>query len=119
MGLGLGDGVLMATFVYPHIVSFGVLRFGGFGVLGFGFGFQGLYQLALFLTFQFDGIRIWGLQNYPNPVLTKNTIIFNTFVFCQVPQPKHQSTLCIAKERRCRWRHSVPYLSSLRVVSRW
>lgn len=40
---------------------------------------QALYQIAILLTFQFGGKSIFNVSN-----AVKNTIIFNTFVFCQV-----------------------------------
>ena len=107
LGFGVSGlwGSWVSGFFFSWVFDFWVHGFLGFFFLGFlifgfmgfwvyrFFGSQGLYQLALFLTFQFDGIRIWGLQNFPDPVLTKNTIIFNTFVFCQVPKPKPKHLL--------------------------
>ncbi|KAI8522969.1 hypothetical protein RHMOL_Rhmol13G0038500 [Rhododendron molle] len=40
---------------------------------------QALYQIAILLTFQFSGESIFNVSKSVN-----NTIIFNTFVFCQV-----------------------------------
>ncbi|KAM0050697.1 putative P-type Ca(2+) transporter [Helianthus debilis subsp. tardiflorus] len=40
---------------------------------------QSLYQITVLLTFQFRGKSIFNVDKR-----VKNTIIFNTFVFCQV-----------------------------------
>lgn len=40
---------------------------------------QALYQITILLTLQFKGRSIFGVDEK-----TKNTLIFNTFVFCQV-----------------------------------
>ncbi|XP_008652785.1 calcium-transporting ATPase 5, plasma membrane-type-like [Zea mays] len=47
---------------------------------------QALYQVAILLIFNFDGVRILRLQNESrsDAEKIKNTFIFNTFVFCQV-----------------------------------
>ncbi|XP_008645774.1 calcium-transporting ATPase 5, plasma membrane-type-like [Zea mays] len=47
---------------------------------------QALYQVAILLLFNFDGVRILRLQNESrsDAEKIKNTFIFNTFVFCQV-----------------------------------
>uniref|UniRef100_A0A804QAS6 P-type Ca(2+) transporter n=1 Tax=Zea mays TaxID=4577 RepID=A0A804QAS6_MAIZE len=46
---------------------------------------QALYQVAILLIFNFDGVRILRLQNESrsDAEKIKNTFIFNTFVFCQ------------------------------------
>ncbi|ONM03117.1 Calcium-transporting ATPase 9 plasma membrane-type [Zea mays] len=47
---------------------------------------QALYQVAILLIFDFDGVRILRLQNESRSDAEKitNTFIFNTFVFCQI-----------------------------------
>ncbi|KAJ1290257.1 hypothetical protein BS78_02G229300 [Paspalum vaginatum] len=47
---------------------------------------QALYQIAVLLIFNFDGRRILRLQNQSREHAdkTKNTFLFNTFVFCQI-----------------------------------
>lgn len=45
---------------------------------------QAIYQFLLIWFLQAFGKTIFGLHGVDNPVLTLNTIIFNSFVFCQV-----------------------------------
>lgn len=47
---------------------------------------QALYQIAVLLIFNFDGKRILRLQNgsWEHAEKTKNTFVFNAFVFCQI-----------------------------------
>lgn len=44
---------------------------------------QSIYQLIVLGLLQFDGKRLLNL-NGPGSTATLNTMIFNTFVFCQV-----------------------------------
>ncbi|CAK7342676.1 unnamed protein product [Dovyalis caffra] len=44
---------------------------------------QSIYQLAILAVLQFDGKRLLGVSG-PNASKIVNTVIFNTFVFCQV-----------------------------------
>lgn len=47
---------------------------------------QAVYQITVLLIFQFDGRSILHLKNYTHAKAEKikDTVIFNTFVFCQV-----------------------------------
>lgn len=45
---------------------------------------QSLYQFFVIWFLQSYGKTIFMLHRYPNPNLVLNTIIFNTFVFCQL-----------------------------------
>ncbi|XP_073145710.1 calcium-transporting ATPase 9, plasma membrane-type-like [Henckelia pumila] len=47
---------------------------------------QALYQVAILLVFNFYGITILNLKNYSteHANMVKNTVIFNTFVLCQI-----------------------------------
>ena len=49
---------------------------------------QAMYQIAILLTLTYAGIQILGLQGRgstsADQTLTRNTIIFNAFVFCQI-----------------------------------
>ncbi|XP_073300480.1 calcium-transporting ATPase 9, plasma membrane-type-like [Primulina huaijiensis] len=47
---------------------------------------QALYQVAILLLFNFCGITVLNLKNYSteHANMVKNTMIFNTFVLCQI-----------------------------------
>lgn len=44
---------------------------------------QSIYQILVLLVLKFDGKRLLKL-NGPDSTITLNTVIFNSFVFCQV-----------------------------------
>ena len=44
---------------------------------------QSIYQLAVLAVLNFDGKNLLNLSG-PDATATLNTLIFNTFVFCQV-----------------------------------
>lgn len=49
---------------------------------------QSLYQFVLIWFLQAFGKTVFCLHSSANPDLTLNTLIFNSFVFCQVPSLK-------------------------------
>lgn len=58
---------------------------------------QAIFQLVLLTFLSFEGVPLLGLEDsHPgNTELALNTILFNTFVFCQVsPTACHCVTLC-------------------------
>lgn len=45
---------------------------------------QGIYQIIVLLVLKFRGKQILNLNGPDDATLLLNTVIFNTFVFCQV-----------------------------------
>ncbi|CAM6095891.1 unnamed protein product [Calypogeia fissa] len=45
---------------------------------------QALYQIAVLMTINYGGKKIFKLENHPDATLIKNTIVFNSFVLCQI-----------------------------------
>lgn len=45
---------------------------------------QSIYQILVLLVLKFNGKRLLNLKG-PDATITLNTVIFNSFVFCQVP----------------------------------
>ena len=45
---------------------------------------QAIFQIAVLLVLNFGGNKILGIENEHNHNVLRTTIIFNSFVFCQV-----------------------------------